>query len=56
MPEYVQELRDEVDEALAKTNGVFEFETIKNLTKMDSFLKESQRWTLPSYRKFTGPT
>ncbi|KAF2661028.1 cytochrome P450 [Lophiostoma macrostomum CBS 122681] len=51
-PSYVPALRAELISALESTNGVFTFETLKALRKMDSFIKESQRWTPPSFLTF----
>ena len=41
--EYGQELRSEVEEALAESNGVITKAILNNLSKLDSFMKESQR-------------
>lgn len=42
-PEYIEMLRGEVREVLQASNGHLAFESMSNLRKMDSFIKESQR-------------
>ena len=51
MPEYVHELRSEVQEALSQDSGVWKFSTIKKLRRLDSFLKESQRLNQSTFRR-----
>lgn len=51
MPEYIEPLRREAEEALAQTNGEWEFSTIKRLPQLDSFLKESQRLNQSTFRE-----
>ncbi|KAK2025270.1 cytochrome P450 [Colletotrichum zoysiae] len=43
IPEFVSVLREDVQEALAKSNGVFTSSAMQNMKKMDSFLKECLR-------------
>ena len=52
MPEIIEPLRAEAQEALAKDGGVWSFSTIKRLEHLDSFLKESQRMSHPSFREY----
>lgn len=51
-PEYIQELRDEAQEALLTDEGVWKFDTVRKLRKLDSFWKESLRFNQPDARKF----
>ncbi len=48
--EYGPELRAEVEEVLAETDGEWKKTTLTKLSKMDSFMKESQRLNPPSAR------
>ncbi|KAL8733904.1 MAG: hypothetical protein Q9181_003412 [Wetmoreana brouardii] len=50
--EYGPELRAEVEEVLAETNGAWKKTTLTKLSKMDSFMKESQRLNPPSALSF----
>ncbi|TKW49462.1 Ent-kaurene oxidase [Colletotrichum tanaceti] len=50
MPELVPVLREDVQRALAETNGVFTSSAMQNMKKVDSFLKETMRYYL------MGPT
>jgi hypothetical protein len=43
MPEYIRPLREEAEEVLAKC-GTWNKQTLLQLVKMDSFMKESQRF------------
>ena len=43
MPEYVNELREEIESALT-TRSPFDKQTLVQLPKLDSFMKESQRF------------
>ncbi|GKT48263.1 cytochrome P450 monooxygenase ATR2 [Colletotrichum spaethianum] len=43
MPEFVAVLREDVQQALAETNGVFTSIAMQNMKKLDSFLKECMR-------------
>ncbi|KAK1993977.1 cytochrome P450 [Colletotrichum falcatum] len=43
MPEFASVLRQDVQEALAESNGVFTSSAMQNMKKMDSFLKECLR-------------
>lgn len=49
-PEYIQELREEVAEAIAVEGG-WQKTTLTRMRKLDSFMKESQRVNPPSYSK-----
>ena len=51
MPEYARLLRSEAELALRQTGGVWTLETVNNLHRMDSFLKESQRLNSLSFRE-----
>ena len=51
MPEYVPLLRGEAERALRRSGGAWTLETLKNLPRLDSFLKESQRLNSLSFRK-----
>lgn len=51
MPQYVDDLRQELEDALRLNGGQWDYETLKRLKRMDSFLKESQRFHPHSYRK-----
>ena len=50
--EYAQELRTEIESALDEDGGVILKTTPSKLSKMDSFIKESQRMNPGSARKF----
>lgn len=49
--DYGSALRAEVEEVLAETNDTWKKTTLTKLSKMDSFMKESQRMNPPSARK-----
>lgn len=49
---YGPELRTEVEDVLATSGGVWKKTTLTKLTKIDSFMKESQRLNPPSARMF----
>jgi hypothetical protein len=51
MPQYIEPMRSEAQTALAEGNGEWTTETIKNLRRLDSFLKESQRVNQSTFRK-----
>lgn len=51
-PEYIQELREEVAEAV-DLGGGWHKTTLTRMRKLDSFMKESQRVNPPSYSKQT---
>lgn len=51
-PEYMDPLREELQEVLAETNGVLTKQTLTHLKKLDSFMKESQRHNPPSLGKY----
>lgn len=46
--QYGPELREEVEEALAADGGIWKKQTLTKLSKLDSFMKESQRINPPS--------
>ena len=50
--EYGPELRAEVEEVLAASEGIWKKTTLTKLSKMDSFMKESQRLNSPSVRMY----
>lgn len=50
MPEYIARLRKEIKEALGEEGG-WQKPTLHKFTKLDSFLKESQRFNPPSSRR-----
>ncbi|KAL8762824.1 MAG: hypothetical protein Q9184_001259 [Pyrenodesmia sp. 2 TL-2023] len=50
-PEYVKELREEIEEVL-RLDGGWQKGTHKKLYKLDSFLKESQRFSPPTLLSF----
>jgi cytochrome P450 len=50
-PEFVYDLRQEVEEVLRLNKGEWTLDVIRQLKRMDSFLKESQRCNSHSYRK-----
>lgn len=51
MPEYVQPLRDELNEALLQSGGKFDKSVLSKLHLLDSFMKESQRYNPPGFSK-----
>ncbi|OLN88210.1 Ent-kaurene oxidase 1 [Colletotrichum chlorophyti] len=44
MPELVSMLREDIQTALAESNGVFTSSAMQNMKKLDSFLKETMRY------------
>ncbi|OHF00854.1 cytochrome P450 [Colletotrichum orchidophilum] len=44
MPELVPMLRDDIQQALSESNGVFTSGAMQNMKKLDSFLKETMRF------------
>ena len=50
-PEYINSLRDEAHAALSTDGGSWQLSTIKQLKRLDSFFKESLRFTQPDTRK-----
>ncbi|UQC79553.1 cytochrome P450 [Colletotrichum lupini] len=44
MPELIPMLRDDIQQALAESNGVFTSGAMQNMKKLDSFLKETMRY------------
>ena len=51
MPEYIQPLREEIEQVLQEEGG-WQKGVLSKLRKMDSFLKESQRMSPPNNGKF----
>ncbi|KAI4602581.1 hypothetical protein KJ359_007796 [Pestalotiopsis sp. 9143b] len=43
LPEFIPELREEIETTLAKHNGLFTSQALQAMTKLDSFLKETLR-------------
>jgi hypothetical protein len=54
-PGYIDVLRSEVQHALSKSGGVWNLETTRSMQRMDSFLKESQRFNPPHFSKSYQP-
>lgn len=50
-PEYINPLREEIIEVLAKSGGVLTKQCLTGLRMLDSFMKESQRMNPPSVGK-----
>lgn len=50
-PEWIPALRDEILEVTAQDEGVLTKENISALRRLDSFMKESQRYTPPGISK-----
>ena len=53
-PEYAQAMRDEINEVVDE-NG-WTYTAVRRITKLDSFIKESQRLNALSCRKFVLET
>lgn len=51
-PEYIEELRAEIRTVLAEHGGVFTSTALQAMKKLDSFLKESQRFHPPGVASF----
>ncbi|KAJ4308419.1 hypothetical protein N0V84_012116 [Fusarium piperis] len=51
-PQYVPELREEIKSVLEECNGTFTKEGLAKLHKLDSFMKESQRFNSPDLTTF----
>ena len=51
-PEYLEPLRQEIDEAFASEGGQLCNAALQRLQKLDSFMKESQRFNPPSLSKY----
>ncbi|EED17165.1 cytochrome P450, putative [Talaromyces stipitatus ATCC 10500] len=51
-PEYIDPLREELQQVLAETDGPLTKQTLTHLKKLDSFMKESQRHNPPSLATF----
>ncbi|KAL2111172.1 hypothetical protein VUR80DRAFT_220 [Thermomyces stellatus] len=52
MPEIVPELRDEIRGVLAESNGTFTGTALQKMKKLDSFLRETSRFTPPGFASF----
>jgi len=50
-PEYIEPLREELKDVLEKTDGTITKQSLTQLRKLDSFMKESQRHNPPSVGK-----
>ena len=50
-PEHVDDLRNEITLHLPSSAPPWSFDTINRLKALDAFLKESQRFNTPNYRK-----
>jgi cytochrome P450 len=58
-PEYVPELREEISKMLAEAKGVLSRQALSDMMKLDSFIKETQRFNSPDLSKSlisAGPT
>ena len=53
MPEYVSDLRLEAQTVLENCGGKWTVESLNQLQRLDSFLKESQRVNASSFRKLS---
>ena len=53
-PEYVQPLREEIEQVIAEDKG-WQKVSFNKMRKLDSFMKESQRFNPPSIRKINVP-
>ena len=49
-PEYIKALRDEAQATILSDRGSWQMSTIKRLKQLDSFCKESLRFTQPDTR------
>ena len=49
MPEIVPELREEIRDVLAESNGVFTGPALQKMKKVDSFLRETSRFHPPGF-------
>jgi len=56
MPDLVVMLREEVQSALAESDGVFNSSALQNMKKLDSFLKENERYYTLGYSKLPVPS
>jgi hypothetical protein len=52
MPDLVDILRAEAEQALKRNGGKWSMSVVKQLVRLDSFLKESQRMNPPNFCKF----
>lgn len=53
MPDCASILRSEIEQALRPSGGMWTLETLNNLHRLDSFLKESQRLNSLSFCEYT---
>lgn len=53
MPESVEVLRVEIEQALRQSKGEWNLETLNSLNRLDSFLKESQRLNSLSFCRYS---
>ncbi|KAK1709703.1 cytochrome P450 [Colletotrichum acutatum] len=51
-PEYISELRDEIEIVLARGNGVLSKQSLTDMMKLDSVIKETQRLNPPDLASF----
>ncbi|KAK1702235.1 cytochrome P450 [Colletotrichum lupini] len=51
-PEYISELRDEIEIILARGNGVLSKQSLTDMMKLDSVIKETQRLNPPDLASF----
>ncbi|KAK1508781.1 hypothetical protein CABS01_08011 [Colletotrichum abscissum] len=51
-PEYISELRDEIEMVLARGNGVLSKQSLTDMMKLDSVIKETQRLNPPDLASF----
>ncbi|ETS73381.1 hypothetical protein PFICI_14986 [Pestalotiopsis fici W106-1] len=52
LPDFVPELREEINQALAENDGVFTSNALQSMKKLDSFLKETLRFCPASMASF----
>lgn len=52
MPEYIPKLRLEAETVLRASGEVWTVESLNQLARLDSFMKESQRLNASSFRMF----
>lgn len=44
LPDFIPELREEINQALSENGGVFTSNALQSMKKLDSFLKETLRF------------
>lgn len=52
-PELAQDIRDEITSVLKETGGVMTSQALFNMKLLDSFMRESQRFTPPFVGKWS---